>query len=150
MANSLPLLYLDSSVPSAYYNDHDPERQIITQRIWHSKLPSYRPVISNITQRELGATKNRKRRKKLRRLVQHMRALLLTPECIALASEYLRSMNMTTNDAFHVAIASTYVCEILLSWNFTHLVNYSNKQKVNEINLAKGCRPIAIISPKEL
>jgi hypothetical protein len=77
MDNALPLLYLDSPVPSAYYNDHDPERQIVTQRIWHTKLPNYRPVISNITQRKLAATKNRKRRKKLRRLVQYVKRIII-------------------------------------------------------------------------
>lgn len=100
MANTLPLLYLDSSVPSAYYNNHDRERQRVTQRIWHEKLPNYRLVISNITQRELGATKNKKRRKKLRYLVQRLKMLLLTPECGALADEYLKNMHMTKYDAF--------------------------------------------------
>jgi hypothetical protein len=61
MANSLPLLYLDTSIPSAYYNDRDPERQIITQHVWHTKLAGYHLVISNMTFKELGATKNRKR-----------------------------------------------------------------------------------------
>jgi predicted nucleic acid-binding protein len=150
MANSLPLLYLDSSVPSAYHNDHDRERQIITQHIWHAKLPNYRLVISNITQRELGATKNRKRRKKLRLMVQRLKTLLLTPECMALGNEYLKTTIMTRNDAFHVAIATIYGCDFLLSWDFTHLVNYGNRQKINAINISNGYKPIAIISPNEL
>jgi predicted nucleic acid-binding protein len=150
MPNSLPLLYLDSSIPSAYYNDHDRERQIVTQRIWHDKLQNYQLVISNITQRELDATKNRKKRKKLRYLVQRIRTLMLTSECIALANEYLKDVNMTRYDAYHVAIASIYGCEILLSWNFTHLVNYGNKQRIYKINISKNYKPITIISPNEL
>jgi len=72
MANSLPRLYLDTSVPSAYYNDRQRERQLLTQRIWHEKLPDYHLVISNITIKELGATKNPKKRKKLARLVKEI------------------------------------------------------------------------------
>ncbi|MCI0697913.1 PIN domain-containing protein [candidate division KSB1 bacterium] len=150
MANSLPLLYLDSSVPSAYYNDHDRERQIVTQQVWHQKLPNYHLIISNITLKELGATKNRKRRKKLVALVDRLDKRMLTPTCIALAYEYLKDLKIPKNDAFHIAIATINYCEVLLSWNFTHLVNDSNKKRINDINLNKGYKTITIISPNQL
>src|SRR5574341_888854 len=47
----------------AYYNDRQRERQLVTQRIWHENLPHYHLMISNITIKELGATKNPKKRK---------------------------------------------------------------------------------------
>jgi len=114
------------------------------------KLPSFHLQISNITLRELNATTNKKKNRKLLALVKGLNMLMLTPACMGLANEYLKIVTMTKNDAFHTAIATIYGCDILLSWNFTHMVNYNNQQKINGINLLHTHRPITIISPYEL
>jgi len=150
MTKLLPRLYLDSSIPSAYYNNRNRERQLVTQRVWHEVLPNYHLMISNITLRELGATKNKSRRRKLLTLVQRLDTIVLTSSCSNLAFEYLKYIAMPQNDALHTAIATVFSCEILLSWNFTHLVNYENKQRINGINLIHGYKAISIISPYEL
>ena len=123
---------------------------MVTQRVWHQKLSNYHLVISNITFKELGATKNRKRRKKLIAPVDRFDKRMLTPAGTALAYEYLKDLKIPKNDAFHIAIATINACEILLSWNFTHLVNDSNKQRINDINLSKSYKKISIISPNQL
>ena len=150
MTKLLPRLYLDSSIPSAYYNNRNRERQLVAQRVWHEVLPNYHLMISNITLRELGATKNKSRRRKLLTLVQRLDTIVLTSSCSNLAFEYLKYIAMPQNDALHTAIATVFSCEILLSWNFTHLVNYENKQRINGINLIHGYKAISIISPYEL
>ena len=135
---------------SAYYNDRQRERQLITQRLWHEKLSNYHLVISNITQREIGATKDGKRRKKLQRLVHRLDICVATPACATLTDEYLRILFIPQYDALHIAIATVFGCEKLLSWNFTHIVNHRNKQKINDINLLNGHKAISILSPLEL
>jgi len=150
MTDSRPLLYLDTSIPSAYYNDRQPERQLFTQRLWHDKLPNHHLVISNITVKEIDATKNRRRRKKLQRLIHLLDTRIATPAGVALANEYLKILSMPEYDALHVAIAAVFSCEILLSWNFRHIVNDRNKQKINEINLLNGYKSIIILSPLKL
>ena len=150
MADSLPLLYLDTSIPSAYYNDRQQERQLFTQRIWHQQLSSYHLIVSNITLKEIDATKDRKRRKKLRSLVHRLDMRVLTIECMALANEYLKILTMPKTDAFHIAIATVCGCEALLSWNFVHLANPLTRQEIKSVNLPHGYRTIAIISPYEL
>lgn len=32
-------LYLDTSVPSAYFDDRTPTRQALTRKFWHEALP---------------------------------------------------------------------------------------------------------------
>ena len=150
MANSLPRLYLDTSIPSAYYNDRQRERQMFTQHIWHEKLQNYHLVISNITAKELGATKNRKKKRKLVTLVRGIEVYVLTLADKNLAQEYLKILVMTKNDALHAAGATVSGCEFLLSWNFTPLANYSSQQKINGINLIHGYKAITIISPYQL
>lgn len=41
-------LYLDTSVPSAYYDARVKGRMEATQRFWYEVLPSYHPYISEI------------------------------------------------------------------------------------------------------
>ncbi|MCG3120002.1 MAG: hypothetical protein ALAOOOJD_02564 [bacterium] len=150
MATSLPRSYLDTSIPSAYYNDRQRERLLLTQHIWHEKLPNYHVVISNITQRELHATKNSQKRKKLERLVHHFDILIADPACANLADDYLRILSMPKYDAWHIAMATVFGCEKLLSWDFVHIVNDDNRQKINETNLQNGYPTINILSPLEL
>jgi len=150
MANSLPRLYLDTTIPSAYYNERQWERQQLTQRVWHEKLPNYHLVISNITAKELGATKNRRRKNKLLALVRRIDLCTQTPACKALANEYLKFLIMPQYDAFHIANATVFECEILLSWNFTHMVKPANQKMINDVNISHGYKPLMIISPYQL
>jgi len=150
MDNSLPRLYLDTTIPSAYYNERQRERQLFTQRIWHEKLSNYHLVISNITAKELGATKNRRRKNKLLALVRRIELCTQTPACTALANEYLKFLSMPKYDAFHIANATVFGCEILLSWNFAHMVKLANQKKINDINASTSYQPLTIISPYQL
>ena len=53
-------------------------------------------------------------------------------------------------DANHVAAASVAGADIMLSWNFEHIVRYDRVQKFNGVNVLKGYRPLAIVSPLEV
>ena len=54
------------------------------------------------------------------------------------------------NDAVHVAAAVLTRQDILLSWNFKHLVNRVRRAKVNEVNVSLGVPTIEIIAPPEI
>jgi len=51
-------LYLDTSVPSAYYDTSKPVRQLITQKWFENESLSYNLYISVITIEEIGKIKN--------------------------------------------------------------------------------------------
>ena len=53
-------------------------------------------------------------------------------------------------DAFHVAAATIARVDLILSWNFKHLVNYDKIHKFNGINILNGFQQIEIHSPLEL
>ncbi len=42
------------------------------------------------------------------------------------------------NDALHVAVAVLTRQDILLSWNFKHLVNRRRRARVNDVNVVRG------------
>ena len=51
-------------------------------------------------------------------------------------------------DALHIAYASHYNMDLLLSWNFKHMVDFVRQQKFNAVNLKMGYNCIRIMSPQ--
>lgn len=49
-----------------------------------------------------------------------------------------------------MALAVVNNCDVLVSWNFKHIVNLGRIRLFNAVNLEKGYRPIEIRSPKEI
>lgn len=52
-------------------------------------------------------------------------------------------------DAFHIATATVSRVDVLVSWNFKHIVNLSRIQGYNSVNLKLGYPQIDIRTPKE-
>jgi hypothetical protein len=71
-----------------------------------------------------------------------------------LADLYMRRSLFPKNkleDALHVAYATIFEMDILLSWNFRHLANINREEKILAANLEQGYRyPIRITSPLEV
>ena len=53
-------------------------------------------------------------------------------------------------DALHVALATVTGCDLIVSWNFKHIVNYRKIQQYNAVNALHGYGSIAIYSPLEV
>lgn len=53
-------------------------------------------------------------------------------------------------DAIHVATATLARADLILSWNFKHIVNVDRIHKFNAVNLMRGCPQIDIRSPLEV
>ncbi len=54
-----------------------------------------------------------------------------------------------TTDAHHVAMASVHRADVLLSWNFKHVVHLDKIRKFYAVNLRLGYGLVEIRSPKE-
>jgi len=81
------------------------------------------------------------------------RILELTPEAIELANIYLNHNILTQNfrnDAYHIAIATVAGSDLLVSWNFKHIVHFEKIQRFNAVNIEMGYKPILIYSPREV
>jgi len=74
-------------------------------------------------------------------------------EAMALAKAYLDEGILTGSsvaDALHVATAVVAGAELILSWNFKHIVNYDRIRKYNGVNALRGYPSIEIRSPLEM
>jgi hypothetical protein len=79
--------------------------------------------------------------------------LILNVEAIDLASVYLSRGILTEkyqDDARHIAMATIAAVDLVVSWNFKHIVHFDKIQKFNAVNLEMGYKPIMIYSPREV
>lgn len=53
-------------------------------------------------------------------------------------------------DALHIAISTVNQVNVLVSWNFKHIVNLERIRKYNAVNLKNGYSILEIRSPKEI
>jgi hypothetical protein len=54
------------------------------------------------------------------------------------------------NDALHVAQATIARADVIVSWNFKHLVNPSRIRAFNGVNMAQGYGQIIIMTPSDI
>lgn len=54
------------------------------------------------------------------------------------------------NDCIHIATATIHRADILVSWNFKHIVNVYRIRGYNSINLRMNYPTLEIRSPKEI
>jgi predicted nucleic acid-binding protein len=77
----------------------------------------------------------------------------VTEEAVRLAKAYIDVGVLSENwqpDALHVATATVAQCDLIISWNFKHIVNYRRVRGYNAVNILEGYRSIAIHSPMEV
>ena len=82
-----------------------------------------------------------------------MRAATITEEVLRLGQLYITQGALTPKskgDAIHVAAATVAGADLIVSWNFKHIVNFNRIRMFNGINLVEGYRQIEIRSPLEV
>ena len=81
-------VYLDTSVPSAYYDERNLERQKLTREFW-KKLAAFDVFISSLVLTEIEGLKDDNKKRGLLRLLEGSEALTINDECERLAREYV-------------------------------------------------------------
>lgn len=74
-------------------------------------------------------------------------------DAVKLAEAYVDRGVLTKkwlDDAIHVAVATLSNADLILSWNFKHMVNYDKIRKFNSVNLFLGYKQVDIRSPREV
>ena len=54
------------------------------------------------------------------------------------------------NDMLHIAVATVAEVDLLVSWNFRHIVRFDKIRLFSAVNLELGYRALAIYSPREV
>ena len=149
-----PKVYLDATIPSYLHDDREVLRAFteITRRWWHEEAGAYELFMSNAVLDEL-ASGNYPRKAEVVQTVQNL-ALLPPAAMIERIAEYYISNRLMPQslrgDAAHLAYASYYQCDFLLTWNCNHLANANKRRHIRVLNGRLDLPTPEIVTPLEL
>jgi len=141
-------LYPDTSIFGGYYDDaFMQDTRLLFKKIEDGK---YDVFVSSLTQTELKNAPDDV--KKLLNKIE-WQPLAITPDCEFLADEYIKENVVgatSRDDCIHIATATINNIDILVSWNFKHIVNVERIRGYNSVNMRHGYKHLDIHSPKEM
>jgi hypothetical protein len=144
-------LYLDTSVFGGYF---DEEFKSATRKLFNEIFgKKHTPVISNITIQELEKSPEKVRTLLTKVMNLKIELVQRDDETDLLANNYLKEKVISNKfliDANHIAIATINRVDVLVSWNFKHMVNLLRIKSYNSVNLKYGYGLIDIRSPLEI
>jgi predicted nucleic acid-binding protein len=145
-------LYLETSVVGAYLDNGEPFRRDLTIRWWEHELSEYQPFVSPLVRRELERVPEPHRTGYLK-LIEPLKNLELVEEALILAQGYVSRgifHRKYLADALHVALASFYKIDYLVTWNFGYLANVRKQARIRVFNVSAGFFVPIIVTPEFL
>ena len=121
-------IYLDTSVISHLEHDDAPEKRADTQELWNQiKSGKYEVVISEALLDELMQAPEPKRTIFAQYLTDTPHTeVSVTDEILELAEKFINFgilRQKSLDDCRHIASAIVAGCDLIVSWNFKHIVN---------------------------
>lgn len=145
------LLYLDTSVFGGYY---EPEFEEWTVPLFRQlEQGKHQLLLTNIVQRELSDAPPRVRQLAEDAIARGTTVLIADQEALDLANLYLKEKvvgKTSFADCMHIALATLHDADVLVSWNFKHIVNVERILGYNAINKRLQYRTLDIRSPREI
>jgi len=108
-------------------------------------------VISTLVQDELGDNSAEAREAYTEVMKLDPRIIPVTDKAQTLADVYLDRLIVPEahrHDALHVALATLEEVDVLVSWNYRHILHLSKLRQYITVNLELGLKPIQIRSPR--
>ncbi len=144
-------IYLDTSVFGGYF---EPEFEIWTKVLFNRiSKGEYKILISRLTDIELNSAPEQVRNLANSLPQNYVEWLDITTESVQLADQYIdeKVVGQTSHsDCIHIAIATLNYADVLVSWNFKHIVNHLRIRGYNAVNFKYGHKILDIRSPREI
>jgi len=124
----------------------------ITQDWWNEHRSSFTLYASEIVEVEVAKGDPAIAAQRLN-LLQSLMLLELTEEAFELSQAFLGQSNLppkASNDALHMALATVYGLDYLLTWNCKHMANAQIQRKLTQISSNLGYTLPVICTPYEL
>lgn len=145
------LIYVDTSVIGGRYDEEFApwSNGLMTD----FRLGIFRPAISEIVAIEVADAPQEVQEQYVELTSLPHEFIEITDAATELANRYLEHAILSPNyfdDAQHIALATVAEVDLLVSWNFRHMVHFDKIRQFNAINLAAGYKEIEIRSPREV
>lgn len=147
--------YLDTTIFNFVFTEGDTEKKDITIKLFKDLLLIAEGIyISDEVIREISRA-SEPRKSQLEGLLRECNPLLLEidSEVQELAERYIKEgiiPERYRSDALHIAVAVINGIEVIVSWNFEHIVKLKTRVMVNGVNRLLGYHEIEICSPEEV
>ena len=146
-------IYIDTSIPSAYYTMRTDEgslaRQRVTRQWWNEYANLFILTSSPAVIEELSDGTSEKTRGRIA-LVENLEILPITVEIYQITQIYIDRLIMPqdpSGDALHLAIASFHRMDALLTWNRSHIANANKIPFIQRINRELGLATPELTTP---
>ena len=149
-------VYLDTSVISYLDQQDAPEKMKETKEVWNVlKKAEYEVVISNLAMLEISECDEEKQDKLIKYIDEiDYEEYSYDNDTAELADLIIQEgilHSKSRDDALHIASAILSNCDIILSWNFKHLVNVKTINGVRKVCFNRSFNKIIdIYSPNIL
>ena len=145
-----PRVYIDTSVIGGYFDEEfENDTKKFFERIFYEDFIIY---FSEISETELSLAPLFVKELKNKIPLSCYKYLELDTESKYLAQVYIDEKILgaaSYNDAYHIALTTVNRLDVLVSWNFKHIVNFDKIKLFNSVNLKLGYPMIDIRSPLE-
>ena len=143
--------YFDTSVFGGLFDvEFEEETTLLFEKV---TLGQIKCVYSNLTESELTNAPERVRNFFENLKDEFKEKVFVTPEGLQLAQKYVEEKvvgETSLDDCIHIVTATLSKVNMLVSWNFKHIVNIYRIRGYNSINLRLGYQTLEIHSPKEI
>ena len=143
--------YFDTQVFGGIYDTEFEEETL--QLFERVKLGKIICVYSDLTESELLKAPDNVRAFFKNLPKEYTERVVVNAEIIELATKYIEEKvvgKTSFDDCLHIATATLNKADILVSWNFKHIVNVYRTRGYNSINLRMNYLSLEIRSPKEI
>jgi predicted nucleic acid-binding protein len=149
-------IYVETTIPSFYYEtraDADMvARREWTRQWWDINRNHYDLVTSDAVVRELEDGEYETRELSVQ-LLDDIERLEIVDVLADIIDVYLSNKLMPRDrmgDALHLALASFYKCDFLMTWNCHHIANANKFEHIRIINTRLGLFVPALVTPMSL
>ena len=151
-----PRVYVETTIPSSYHDARtDPEsvaRREVTRRWWADAADRYELLTAPAVYKELMRGVPERAAERLA-LLAGLPVLDVVPDIAGIVAAYIEHKLMPADpegDALHLAVASYYRCDYLLTWNCQHLANANKFGHVRRVNAVLGLFVPTLVTPRQL
>jgi Icc-related predicted phosphoesterase len=145
------VFYFDTSVFGGVFDkEFETETLLLFEKVRQGDILC---MYSDITEKELVKAPDKVRNFFQSLPKEHLKRVEATPETALLAKKYVKEKvvgETSFDDCVHIAAATVNRADMLVSWNFKHIVNVYRIRGYNAINLQMNYRALEIHSPKEI
>lgn len=148
---SIERIYLDTSVFGGYF---DAEFELWTKILFDRIIEGrYKVIYSELTEKELTSAPTEVKNLLVSLNITDIKFIEISKEANSLAEQYVEEKvvgKTSISDCIHIALATLHHADILVSWNFKHIVNINRIRGYNSVNYKNGHQLLEIRTPREI